>query len=141
MTEVIDLTTTEGMERYNQLKADHGAEVEAATMTPINGLPRRVELYDDTMGWGTWWWFGGWNMPDVIIRADDFGDAYDIYLTEFLEGEDGPEDEIDEQTGTWASNGDWFSESTLSYICASELMEHAESMTVQLFMTIPELTA
>ena len=65
-------------------------------------------------GWGTWYLFGGYMMSWGLIQADNFSEAYEAYLEQFVPCDDPDAD--DELFGTYDSCGGWYSEATTSNI-------------------------
>lgn len=73
-----------------------------------------IYVYDDLFG--DWYCFGGHMNHTVLIRAQSFQDAYDIYFDKFMGDGEKPENIADENLGYFTGTGKWFSEITTSYI-------------------------
>jgi len=67
-------------------------------------------------GCGEWYMFGGYCMNWALIQANSWGEAYEIYLEEFVTADDMPETEDELEYGTFDGNGNWYSECTTSYV-------------------------
>ena len=101
------------------------------------GLGETCRIYDD--GIGEWYLFGGYCLYYGLIRADSFASAYEIYLEEFITPDDPSEDAdlfdggIQEAMdyGTFDSSGNWYSETTTSYIVQIPI-DRADAIIVEM---------
>ena len=72
-------------------------------------------------GYGDWYMFGGYCLNWALVQANSFDKAYYIYLEEFVPEDTMPDDEEELEYGTWDGNGQWYSESTTSYVTQLDL--------------------
>jgi len=98
----------------NQALSDHECSITARAGASHLVGTETVKIHSD--GFGEWFLFGGYCMWWGLIQANSLEEAYWIYLEEFVTPDDMPEDECGLEMGTWAGNGNWYSELTTSYI-------------------------
>ncbi len=105
----------EAFNEGHDIKARIGASHMVGTET--------VKVHSD--GSREWYLFGGHCMWFALIQADSFGDAFEIYLEEFVAPDD-PESESEMEYGYFDSTGNWYSESTIAYIVGLDIGRYDE---------------
>lgn len=105
---------------------DEGHEITAQRMDHY-GSPDTVHVHSE--GWGPWFLFAGYCLPTALIQANNFQDAYDVYLDLHVPCDE-PESEEDADHGYFGPGG-WYSEVTTSYIVSLDYTHYDWTFTIK----------